>query len=155
MNVVGWQSAVAGVGFLNASLIQGISALNSTSYSPEPWQATLMFWAVVIVAVFVNTVLSSLLPKVEGLVLILHVLGFFAILIPLVIMGPRGDATHVFTIFVNGGGWPTMGISFMVGLVATTWNFLGADGAVHVRLSLTHSSAPWPTDFLLDVGRSS
>jgi choline transport protein len=133
MNVVGWQSAVAGVGFLNASLIQGISALNSTSYSPEPWQATLMFWAVVLVAVFVNTVVSSLLPKVEGLVLILHVLGFFAILIPLVSMGPRGDATDVFTVFVNGGAWPTTGVSFMVGLVATTWNFLGADGAVHVR----------------------
>lgn len=132
MNVVGWQSAVAGVGFLNASLIQGISALNSTSYSPEPWQATLLVWAVVSVAVFVNTVVSSLLPKVEGLVLILHVLGFFAILIPLVNMGPHGDATDVFTVFLNGGGWPTMGVSFMVGLVATTWNFLGADGAVHV-----------------------
>lgn len=132
MNVVGWQSAVAGVGFLNASLIQGISALNNTSYSPTPWQATLMFWAVVLVAVFVNTVVSSLLPKVEGLALILHVLGFFAILIPLVSMGLRGDATDVFTVFVNGGGWPTMGVSFMVGLVATTWNFLGADGAVHV-----------------------
>ena len=115
MNVVGWQSAVAGVGFLNASLIQGISALNSTSYSPTPWQATLMFWAVVLVAVFVNTVVSSLLPKVEGLVLILHVLGFFAILIPLVSMGPHGDATDVFTVFVNRGGWPTMGVSFMVG----------------------------------------
>src|ERR1700734_1793681 len=123
MNVVGWQSAVAGVGFLNASLIQGISALNSTSYSPTPWQATLIFWAVVLVAVFVNTVVSSLLPKVEGLVLILHVLGFFAILIPLVSMGPHGDATDVFTVFVNRGGWPTMGVSFMVGLVATTWNF--------------------------------
>ncbi|KAF4627810.1 hypothetical protein G7Y89_g10344 [Cudoniella acicularis] len=149
LNVVGWQSAVAGIGFLNASLIQGISALNSSTYSPQPWQATLLVWAVVIVAVFVNTVISSLLPKIEGLVLILHVLGFFAILIPLISMGPHGDASDVFTVFVNGGAWPTMGVSFMIGMVSTVWNFLGADGAVHMSEEVHNAAVvvPWAIIF--------
>ena len=35
-------------------------------------------------AVLVNTVLGKLMPPIEAMMLVIHVLGFFAILIPLV-----------------------------------------------------------------------
>jgi len=107
MNVVGWQSAVAGVGFLNASLIQGISALNSTSYSPTPWQANFNVLGGCISCCFREYGRSSLLPKVEGLVLI-FTSWILCDSYPFGQHGPPGDATDVFTVFVNGGGWPTM-----------------------------------------------
>ncbi|KAI1084204.1 amino acid transporter [Whalleya microplaca] len=132
LTVIGWQAAVAGLGFLAAALIQGVAVMGNPSYEPMPWQKTLLLWASIAFAVFVNTVISSALPKVEGLVLILHVLGFFAILVPLVYLSPHGSAKQVFTVFLNEGGWHTQGLSFMLGMIASVFNFLGADGAVHM-----------------------
>ncbi|EED14466.1 conserved hypothetical protein [Talaromyces stipitatus ATCC 10500] len=80
--VVGWQAAAASEGYLVGSLIQGMIIMNNGEYSPQPYQGTLLLWASIFFAVFINSVLSSALPKIEGLLLILHVLGFFAILIP-------------------------------------------------------------------------
>lgn len=125
LTVIGWQAAVAGAGFLSAGLIQGVAVMGSPDYMPAPWQTTLLMWAVIACAVVFNTVISSLLPKAEGLILVIHVLGFFAILVPLVYLGPHGDAETVFTSFLNGGGWPTQGLSFMLGMIACVFNFLG------------------------------
>jgi hypothetical protein len=73
------------------------------------------------------------------LILILHVLGFFAILIPLVILGPHGDVEELFTTFVNNGGWPSQGLSFMVGMMGNVFAFVGTDAAFHVCLTLFES----------------
>lgn len=54
------------------------------SRTPYSWEGTLLFWATVLVSVLVNTVFGKLLPPIEALMLVVHVLGFFAILIPLV-----------------------------------------------------------------------
>lgn len=99
--------------------------MNNASYSPQPYQVTLLLWAAILFAVFINTVISNVLPKIEGLMLILHVVGFFAILIPLVYLAPHTDANTVFTTFLNEGGWKTQGLSFMIGLIGPVFNFLG------------------------------
>lgn len=66
------------------------------------------------------------------MIMILHVIGYFAVLIPLVYLAPQGKASDIFTIFLNDGGWPTQGLSFLVGLLGPVFAFGGADGAVHV-----------------------
>jgi choline transport protein len=53
--VIGWQAAVASGGFLCASLIQGLIALNFAGYTPQPWQAVLLFYATLFFGVFINT----------------------------------------------------------------------------------------------------
>jgi choline transport protein len=69
---------------------------------------------------------------VEGLVLIIHLLGFFAIVIPLWILAPRNSAQAVFTQFSNAGGWSTTGLSVMVGMLSPIYALLGVDSAVHM-----------------------
>lgn len=99
-------------------------------------------WAVIAFAVIFNTVISSALPKVEGGILIVHILGFFAILVPLVYLSPHQSKEAVFTVFYNGGGWPTQGLSFLIGLVATVFNFLGiVVRSTLLRLTLTEMQA--------------
>lgn len=83
-------------------------------------------------AVFINVLASTVLPKFEGFILILHVVGFFAILLPLVFLGEHQDPHQVFNLWLNLGNWPTQGTSFMVGLLGPVFMFVGADGAVHV-----------------------
>jgi len=124
LTVGGWQGSVASGGYLTGTMIQGLIVLTVPSYTPQGWQGTLLFWAVIFFAVFINAVVSSLLPKFEGLVLILHIAGFFAILVPLVILGPHDSSKDVFTTWLNGGGWPTQGVSFFVGLIGNVFAFV-------------------------------
>ena len=74
---------------------------------------------------FVNTVISSILPQIEGMIFCLHILGFLAILIVLAYMGPHGEASEVFRLFLNKGEWATQGLSFMVGLIGISFSFVG------------------------------
>jgi choline transport protein len=122
-------------------MIQGICLVNYPDYdfTKKPYQGTLIAWAVVLVCVFFNAVIGSLLPKVEAAFLIAHVLGFFAILIPLVYYGPHADATELFSSYLNEGGWSTYGLSFMVGSLGSAFSFLGADAAVHVCSTFLHT----------------
>lgn len=106
-------------------IIQGLIILNHPSYEPQPYHGTLLSFAVIFVAVFINTVISSLLPIIEGFILIFHVLGFFAILITLVYMAPHGKASTVFTTSLNAGNWPTQGISYCVGFIGNVATFVG------------------------------
>lgn len=125
LTVGGWQGSVASGGYLTGTLIQGLIALTVPSYNAQPFHGTLLFWAVIFFAVFINAVVSSMLPKFEGLILILHILGFFAILLPLTVLGPHGDAKFVFSTFANQGGWPTQGLSFFVGMIGNVFAFVG------------------------------
>lgn len=81
--ICGWMAILAGSGYLCGAQIQAVIQLNNPDYLPERWQGTLIFWATVLVAVIINTVLGRLLLAIEILMLIVHVLGFFAVLVPL------------------------------------------------------------------------
>lgn len=106
-------------------MIQGLIVLNNPDYTPARWQGTLLFYAMIIFSLFFNTYLVIYLPKIEGLILIIHIGGFFGVLIPLVYLAPHSSASVVFTQFENGGAWPTQGLSFFVGIVTGVYSFLG------------------------------
>ena len=40
-------------------------------------------------------------------------------------LGPRQEPSQVFSLFKNEGGFPTQGLSFMVGVVGSVWTFAG------------------------------
>jgi choline transport protein len=125
MTVCGWQAAVGSGGFLTGTLIQGLIILTRPDYEFKQWHGTLLYWAVIFFGVFINTIVSSLLPKFEGLILVLHILGFFAIMIPLMVLGPHGNASDVFKTFMNAGGWQTQGLSFCIGILGNVFAFVG------------------------------
>jgi amino acid transporter len=145
VTVIGWQAGQASVAFISASMIQGLMILNNPNYNAQRWQGTLIFYAVITFIVFINTYLARWLPKIEGLVLCVHILGFFAILIPLVYLAPHGDAKDVFATFINGGGWSSNGLSFFIGLITSVFSFLGADSACHMAEEIHNASTivPW------------
>ena len=123
--VIGWQASLSSAVYVSATLIQGVVTLTHPEYKPQLWQAVLLFWATMIWLVVINTLRSGLLPKFEGFILILHVLGYFAILVALVFLASHHSASYVFTTFNNGGGWQTDGLSFMIGLAGASWCFIG------------------------------
>ncbi|GBF64040.1 choline transport protein [Trichophyton mentagrophytes] len=132
LSVLGWQSASTTGTYLGGTIIQGVVKLNYPEYTPERWQATLMLYAVLILSLSVNVSLVKWLPGVEGVILIIHVVGFFAIMIPLVHLAPISSAKFVFTEFINTSGYSSSGLSWLIGQSASAVLFIGYDGACHM-----------------------
>lgn len=126
ITVIAWQAATGSAVLLCGQMIQGLAVLNFPDYVPQRWQATLIFYAVITLTLFVNTYLARILPKIEALILVIHIVGFFGILIPLVYLAPKGNTSDVFNSFFNLGEWQTKGLSFFVGAVTTMFAFIGS-----------------------------
>ncbi|KAJ5746115.1 choline transport protein [Penicillium odoratum] len=151
LTVIGWQATYATSCYLCGTLIQGLIVLTQKDYNPKSWHGVLLFWAVALFSVSINVVGGKLLPRFEGFILILHILGFFAILIPLTYMADHGSAKEVFTKFLNLGEFPSQGLSFFVGIVGCIFAFAGGDAAVHMSEEITNASTAVPTSIMLSV----
>ena len=125
--------------------------LNNPDYSPTGWQGTLILWAVLAAAAVLNTVGGRALPILEIMILILHVIGFFAIMIPLVSLSDKIDTADVFTVFSNEGGWLSFGLSFLIGLNGNATAFLGTDGPVHMSEEVRNAQKNVPRSMLLSL----
>jgi amino acid transporter len=125
-------SAFTSASFLAGTEIQGVVTLAHANYEPKAWQGTLIMWAAILLALGINIVGGKLLPRFETLVLVVHILGYFAILIPMTYMADHKSNDEVFKDFVNSGGFPTDGLAFFVGMTGCVFAFAGGDAAVHV-----------------------
>ncbi|KAL1844145.1 hypothetical protein VTK73DRAFT_2654 [Phialemonium thermophilum] len=152
VSVLGWQVGLASLAFLVGTMIQGLLVLNDAAYVFRAWHGTLLVIAVTAFCIVFNTFLAKRLPMVEGMVLIVHILGFFAVLVPLWVLAPRGDPHAVFTEFLNLGGWPTTGLSFMVGLLSPVYTLIGADSAVHMSEEIQDASRVLPRAIMWAAG---
>ncbi|KAI1455326.1 putative choline transport protein [Annulohypoxylon moriforme] len=136
--LTGWLTSLAWIATLavgsifTGTMIQGLIILNYPDYEPHNYHGAFLAWAVIAVSIFVNTVIAGLLPILEGVILLIHVLGFIAILITLVYLSPHGTAHDVFFRPLNEGNWPTQGLSYCVGFIGNVATFVGADAAVHM-----------------------
>lgn len=151
LTVIGWQASFAAANFVSSQLLQGLISLTHPNYSPKPYQHMLLFWAVMAFAVFINLLASTVLPKFEGFILVIHILGFFAILLPLVILGEHQSTCSVFGLFLNEGALPTQGISLLVGLLGPVFMFLGADGAIHMSEEIVNAPTVVPWSILFSI----
>ncbi|KAK5705709.1 hypothetical protein LTR17_021444 [Elasticomyces elasticus] len=142
--VLGWQVGNCAIGYLCGTIIQGLVILNNPDYVPKPWQGTLIIWAVLTFSLLFNSYFASKLPLLEAVVLILHILGFFAILIPLWVLGNRSKASDVFFTFQDGGGWGNQGLSCLVGMLSPVFSFIGPDSATHMSEELQDASRTLP-----------
>ncbi|EMC93957.1 hypothetical protein BAUCODRAFT_216276 [Baudoinia panamericana UAMH 10762] len=144
LSTLGWQAAASTGTYLGGVIIQALVSLNYPSYEPQRWQGTLILFAVLIVTLFVNTVLIKLLPGLEGVVLILHVIGFFAVLIPVVYLAPISPNAFVWSEFTNLSGYSSSGLSWLIGQSASAVLFIGYDGACHMAEEVENASINVP-----------
>lgn len=115
--MLGWQTGITSIAFLAASQIQSLLVINTAPYSFQQWHGTLLIIAISFFAIIFNTYLAKRLPLIEGCILVLHVCGFFAILVPLWVLAPRNTAKVVFTEFTDGGGWGNTGLACLIGML--------------------------------------
>ncbi|KAI4261391.1 MAG: hypothetical protein L6R42_003407 [Xanthoria sp. 1 TBL-2021] len=153
-STIAWQATVASSSFLSGTIVQGMLVLAYPSYTFEAWHGTLLLYAVLVVALAFNTFLGKYLPLMESSILILHIVGIFVIMIPIVYLSPTKSSAHdVFVLFLDNGGYNNKGLAFFVGIIATIFSFAGADGAVHMCEEIQNASSvvPWAMVFSILV----
>lgn len=151
LTVTAWQSLAVSVGYIIATLLQGIIVLAHPEYVPLPWHTVLLIWGVMLFAVVMNSTTSRALARFEGLVFILHLAGFFGVLIPLVYFAPHNEPSFVFTTFFNEGGWSTQALSFFIGIPTIAGSLLGGDCAVHMSEEIHHAAVVVPRALLYTI----
>ncbi|KAG2027116.1 hypothetical protein GB937_000854 [Aspergillus fischeri] len=144
LSATGWQCAIVSIAFLAGTIIQGLVVLNDPTYEFERWHGTLLVVAITTFSILFNTFLAKNLPMVEGLILIIHVVGLFAIIIPLWVLAPRNSAKAVFTEFNNAGGWNSDGTATLVGLSTTITAMIGYDCSVHMSEEIKDAAETLP-----------
>ena len=150
-----------------------MAVLASPDYAATTWQNALLSWAILLVAVFANTVIFRKLPLIEGLLTFLHFLGFFAFIIVLWyvisirciprreyreqdslmcrtlcrVMAPRGSVTSVFTEF-KSNGWSSPGLACLAAVNGPVY-LTGADSQVHLAEELRDAAYVLPRSMMI------
>jgi choline transport protein len=127
---------MATTAYATSQQIEGLIALNSPSYVIKGWHGTLFSIAITVFAIIWNTVLIRKLPLLEGMVLTLHVFGFFAFVVVLWVMGPRSPAKEIFTEFQDNSGWGNVWLSCLVGILGPVVTLIGSDSSCHLSEEL-------------------
>lgn len=124
----GWQFSIVSTAFLSGTILQGLLLLNyEDSYTYEGYHGTLLVIAITVFCIIFNVFLAKRLPFVEGVLLVIYIVGFFVIIIPLWVLAPRTDSETVFTKFNNEGGWNSYGTAFLVGISGLVPSMAGFD----------------------------
>jgi choline transport protein len=134
LGVLGWQTAAATVSYLAGKQIQGLIMLNNSSYIPRAWHGTLLIWAVLGICLVFNMFFSRQLPLVEGVIVILHIAGFFAVIVPLWVLSDRSQSSvhDVFTLFQDNMGWNSVPFAAILGLTGASSTFVGVEAGAHM-----------------------
>lgn len=134
----GWMSTLAWLAgqtsgiYLTMSLIQVVINVRLPEYTFTNWQVTLALLAFILSLIVFNTWAAKALPMVQAVALWIHVFGFLAVIIPLLILAPKNSAKEVFTVFVNESGYSSMGTAILLNQVFSLYCILGSDTAVHI-----------------------
>ncbi|KAK3068899.1 hypothetical protein LTR53_013177 [Teratosphaeriaceae sp. CCFEE 6253] len=151
ITVFAWQATATSVVYLTSTQIQGLMILNNGGYIPQRWHGTLLMWAVVAVLCAVNVWGIRLLPVVELISGVCHVLLFVVLLVVLVVLAPHSTAKFVFTGSANGGGWASDGVSWCIGLLTVVYCFVGFDAAIHLSEEVKDAATTVPKVILLTI----
>ena len=119
-------------------------SLYHPAYVEQRWHESLLMIGIGVIGTFMNTFGAKRLPILEGIVLVVHIFGFFVIIVPLWVLAPTADASEVFGNFSNNGGWPTLGTACFVGTITATGSFAGSDAAAHLAEETRDASKSVP-----------
>jgi choline transport protein len=124
---VAWQAGNAVGMFLLGSTIQSMIVIMYTDYTAEAWQSFLLALAAIVITYIGNVYGARILPYWQNALFVVHIMAFFALIVPIWINAPKATHEQVWADFAAFGGWPNMGLTIMVGQLTGISNQIGVD----------------------------
>ncbi|KAA8650323.1 hypothetical protein EYZ11_008184 [Aspergillus tanneri] len=132
MSVLAWQAGAASGSFLTGTIIQGLISVRNPDYSPQRWHGTLFVFAMIAVIYFFNVYAAGWMPRIQNVLLALHILCWVVVIVVLWAMAPRQPAKAVFTEFSTLAGWDNVGVALMIGQISAIYGSLSSDATAHM-----------------------
>lgn len=120
-----WISLLAGVVNIGANQITTLVSVSYPDYVLKDWHTVLIMYATLIVMALINMYTFWIIPWVELIAGLLHIVLWIVFVSVLVTLAPRHSAHWVFLEKSNMSGWTDDFISFNLGTVLVTWGFVG------------------------------
>lgn len=122
----GWQAFAASSPFLGGTLIDTLIQFNNESYVSERWHGTMIYWAIVLLAMSICLYGNRMIPLIQNLTLILHISFFVIIVVVICAVSPsQHTAAFVFTESFNLSGWSSNGIAWCIGMLSSCYVLIG------------------------------
>ncbi|KAK0927720.1 hypothetical protein LTR29_017549 [Friedmanniomyces endolithicus] len=142
---LGWQSAMPLISYTAAQQIIALIATCQADFVWQGWQGALLTIAFVVFAILFNMFAINKMPLIEGLVVTIHLFGFFAFVVIFWVLCPREPASRVFTEFqgMEAHRPERLGklrVATLVAVVGPSAALIGADAAVHLAEELKDAS---------------
>ena len=96
-----------------------------------------------------DTVFLRKLPFFEGIMLTIHIFGFFAVFIVMWVMGDKSPSHDVWTQFSDLEGWGSYGVAALVGSLGASGSLLGSDSAAHLAEELKDAAWVLPRSMIV------
>ncbi|KXT12097.1 hypothetical protein AC579_1873 [Pseudocercospora musae] len=130
---IGWQARFAATCYWSARIILALCWLTRANFEYKQWQQNLLTIAVAFCVSSFNAFAAGHLSLAEGFFAICHIYAFIPIVISLWTMARKRSASEVFTQFTdNGGGWPSLATSVLVGQLPAIFIVSGSEAVVHI-----------------------
>lgn len=126
-STMAWQAGNAIGVFLVGTLIQSIISINIPTYAFPYWHATLLVMGAVAIALAGNVLGSKVLPYWQNAIFVVHVIAYFAFIIPIWVNAPRVSSKQVWTGFENSGNWSSLSLCIMTGQLSGIYTQVGVD----------------------------
>lgn len=152
ISTMAWQAGNAIGVFLTGTLIQVIILENNPNYAFPAWHGSLLVMSNIAFTVAANIHLTRYIPRVQTLFFCLHVLAFFAVIIPICVFAPKASAKQVFTEFKDFGGWGNVGFATLAGQLSAIYMMCGADSAAHIAEEVRDAAKTVPRSMLSVFG---
>lgn len=127
-----WIALLAGIANIAANVITVIVTANYPNYVSQGWHVILIMWAILIVLGLLNMYAFWLIPWIELLAGLLHIILWVVFAVVLLVLAPRHTSSFVFLEKANSSGWTNDFVSFNLGIVLITWGFVGFDAVAHI-----------------------
>ena len=122
-----WQAGNAIGVYLVGTIIQSLISINNESYAFPRWHAWLLIVAAVAIAFCGNVFGYKVLHLWQNVAFCVHILAYFAFIIPIWVNAPTAPHKEVWGDFTNYGGWFSPGFAVLVGQLSGIYTQLGLD----------------------------
>lgn len=134
---------------LVGTLIQTIIVVNVDSYSAPTWHGTLLVIVAICFAFTGSVIGYKVLHFWQNAAFAIHVMAYFAIIIPIWVNAPEATHSQVWTKFEDNGNWGSLGLAIMIGQLPGASFQVGIDAAAHMSEEVRNASTAVPRAMLL------
>lgn len=120
-----WIAITAGTANVVGNIITTLLTVQYPDYVSKPWHVVLITHGFLIVLGLMNQFIFWIIPWVEMVAGLLHIILFIVFATVLATLGQRHSTDFVFFTKANASGWNDDFVSFNLGIILITWGFVG------------------------------